>query len=131
MRFILPLRSTLGRVLIALLLASGFSFAQFVSEISSAELQRVKEVRVYGLQGASEDLIIRHLGVKPGEMVRPALLSEKVGMAIRSLWETKLFADVRVDVEYSEGGEELVLIVQVEEQPTLGSVEIVGNSGVA
>lgn len=124
-------RFSLISFLFPLLASYTLSHAQFVTELSTSEYQRLKEVQIYGLQGVTEDLVIRHLGLKPGDDVRPVLLSEKVGMAIRSLWESKLFSDVQVEIEYSEDGGEFTLIFKVEEQPTLSSVELVGQSALS
>ena len=76
----------------------------------------VKDIRVEGLQRTEPGTIFSYLPVKVGE----TMTEEKAQQAIRSLFATGFFRDVRLEVE---GG---VLVVLVEERPAIAQVDFSG-----
>jgi outer membrane protein insertion porin family len=76
----------------------------------------VRDIRVEGLQRTDPGTVFNYLGVKVGDRFDAAAASK----AIKTLFETGFFRDVRVETQ--DG----VLIVTVVERPTLASISIVG-----
>ncbi len=77
----------------------------------------VRDIRVEGLQRTEPGTIFGYLPVKVGER----MTEEAAAQAIRALYATGFFTDVRLEV----AGE--VLIVTVQERPAIASVEISGS----
>ena len=77
----------------------------------------VRDIRVEGLQRVEPGTVFASLPVRVGETYN----DEKGAAAIRSLFGLGLFNDVRLEVQ----GDVLVVIVQ--ERPTVASVEFAGN----
>ena len=76
----------------------------------------VKDIRVEGLQRVEPGTIFSYLPVRVGE----TFTDDKGADAIRALYNTGFFKDVKVE---SDGQ---VLVVRVEERPTLASVDFTG-----
>jgi outer membrane protein insertion porin family len=76
----------------------------------------VKDIRVEGIQRTEAGTIFSYLPVRVGE----TLTEEKAGAALRSLYATGFFRDVRLE---SENG---VLVVVVEERPAIAQIDFVG-----
>ena len=96
-----------GCALLALCIgAFGQSFAPFV----------VKDIRVEGLQRTEAGTVFSYLPVKVGER----LTTEKAQEAIRALYATGFFKDVRLEVQGD------VLIVYVEERPAIAQITFSG-----
>ena len=77
----------------------------------------VKDIRVEGLERISAGTVFNYLPLKVGDQ----FTQSKSVAAIRALFKTGFFKDVRLE----RRGE--VLVVQVEERPSISSVEIKGN----
>ena len=108
-RFSLP---TFPRHLIAvaaLALCSGYTHA--------AEPFTVKDIRVEGIQRTEAGTVFSYLPVRVGE----TFTDEKGSTAIKALYATGFFKDVRIEVEGD------VLVVFVEERPAIASVEFTGT----
>jgi outer membrane protein insertion porin family len=86
--------------------AAAQSFAPFV----------VKDIRVEGLQRTEPGTIFSYLPVKVGETMN----EEKAQAALRALYATGFFSDVRLEVE---GG---VLVVFVQERPAVAQIDFSG-----
>jgi outer membrane protein insertion porin family len=86
--------------------ALGQSFRSFV----------VKDIRVEGLQRTEPGTVFSYLPVKVGE----TMTEEKAQQALRALFATGFFRDVRLEVEND------VLVVLVEERPAIAQVDFVG-----
>ena len=86
--------------------AFGQSFAPFV----------VKDIRVEGLQRTEAGTVFSYLPVKVGE----TMTEEKAQQALRALFATGFFRDVRLEVENN------VLVVLVEERPAIAQIDFVG-----
>ncbi|WP_047393791.1 MULTISPECIES: outer membrane protein assembly factor BamA [Chitinibacter] len=76
----------------------------------------VRDIRVEGLQRTDAGTVFNYLGVKVGERFDDAKASE----AIRSLFATGFFDDVRIEAEQD------VLVVTVDERPTISQINING-----
>jgi outer membrane protein insertion porin family len=77
----------------------------------------VRDIRVEGLQRVEPGTIFASLPFRVGDMYN----DERGSAAIRALFDLGLFKDVRIDVEGD------VLVVIVEERPTIAEVEFVGT----
>jgi outer membrane protein insertion porin family len=76
----------------------------------------VKDIRVEGLQRTEPGTVFSYLPVKVGETMNSA----KARAALRALYATGFFADVRLDVDNQ------VLVVQVRERPAVAQIDFSG-----
>src|SRR4051812_25668824 len=76
----------------------------------------VKDIRIEGIQRIEAGTVFSYLPVKVGEQ----FTEEKASQAIRTLFATGFFRDVRVEVEGD------VLVVVVEERPAIASIAFSG-----
>src|SRR3989304_4988441 len=76
----------------------------------------VKDIRVEGLQRTEPGTVFSYLPVKVGE----TMTEEKAQQAIRALFATGFFRDVRLEVEND------VLVVLVDERPAIARVDFSG-----
>src|SRR5436190_14598180 len=76
----------------------------------------VKDIRVEGIQRTDAGTIFSYLPVKVGETID----DEKASAAIRALYATGFFRDVRLEAQ--DG----VLIVSLLERPTISAIEVTG-----
>lgn len=76
----------------------------------------VRDIRVEGLQRTEPGTIFGYLPVKVGE----TMTEDRAAQAIRALYATGFFTDVRLEVD---GG---VLVVTVQERPAIAQIDIVG-----
>ncbi len=76
----------------------------------------VKDIRIEGIQRTEAGTIFSYMPVKVGE----TMTDDKAAQAIRSLYATGFFKDVSLEVD---GG---VLIVVVQERPSVAQIDIVG-----
>ena len=77
----------------------------------------VRDIRVEGVQRTEAGTIFSYLPVKVGERVDDARLSQ----AVKALYATGFFRDVRLEREGD------VLVVAVQERPTISALSFVGN----
>jgi outer membrane protein insertion porin family len=108
-----PPRTRLRRLARALAIAGVVSVATIAI---AQESFVVRDIRVEGLQRTDPGTVFNYLGVKVGDRFDAAAASK----AIKTLFETGFFKDVRVEAQ--EG----VLIVTVVERPTVASIDVVG-----
>src|SRR5215471_6243775 len=76
----------------------------------------VKDIRVEGVQRTDAGTVFNYLPIKVGDRVD----NEKASEAVKALYATGFFRDVRLDVEGD------VLVVVVQERPTISQIDIVG-----
>ena len=76
----------------------------------------VRDIRVEGLQRIEAGTVFSYLPIKVGDTLEPTRAQE----AIRALYATGFFRDVRLEVEGS------VLVVFIEERPAIASIEFSG-----
>ncbi|MFN9771696.1 MAG: outer membrane protein assembly factor BamA [Burkholderiales bacterium] len=76
----------------------------------------VRDIRLVGVQRVEPGTVFGYLPVKVGERID----DQRAAQSIRALYATGLFNDVRLEVEND------VLVVYLEERPSIASVEISG-----
>src|ERR1700716_3373250 len=76
----------------------------------------VKDIRVEGLQRTEPGTVFSYLPVKVGEIMN----EEKAQAALRALYATGFFKDVRLEVEND------ILVVYVEERPAIAQIDFSG-----
>jgi outer membrane protein insertion porin family len=109
-RCLSPLRKASRAVItLAVLLAAqlAFAFEPFV----------VRDIRIEGAQRTEPGTIFGYLPVKVGE----TMTDEKAAQAVRALYSSGFFKDVKLEVEGN------VLVVFLEERPAIASVSITGT----
>jgi outer membrane protein insertion porin family len=77
----------------------------------------VRDIRVEGVQRTEAGTIFNYLPIKVGDRVT----DEKISDAVKALYATGFFRDVRLEAQGD------VLIVAVQERPTISSISYVGN----
>ncbi|MFC3108851.1 outer membrane protein assembly factor BamA [Undibacterium arcticum] len=91
-------------------------FALCTAPALAIEPFKVKDIRVEGIQRTEAGTVFSYLPVRVGE----TFTDEKSVTAIKALYATGFFKDVRIEVE--DG----VLVVLVEERPTISTVDFSG-----
>ncbi|HWS12560.1 MAG TPA: outer membrane protein assembly factor BamA [Rhodocyclaceae bacterium] len=97
-------------------LVSGLLCALFSSAAWAFQPFVVKDIRIEGIQRTEAGTVFSYLPVKVGD----TLTDEKASEAIKALFATGFFKDVRIEIE---GG---VLVVVVEERPAISQIDFVG-----
>ncbi|WP_308920504.1 outer membrane protein assembly factor BamA [Janthinobacterium sp. J1-1] len=100
-------RSLIGAAVLALCSGHALAVAPFV----------VKDIRVEGIQRTEAGTVFAYLPVKVGE----TFTDEKSIAAIKALYATSMFKDVRLEADGD------VLVVLVEERPAIAAVEFTGT----
>ena len=94
----------------------------------NAEIQNstyvLKDIVVDGVKKYSTAQIYRFTGLNKGELVE--IPGQKIGNAIKKLWETKSFSEVEVYVQSVEG-QNVVLKFHLEDLKDLGEVKFTGR----
>src|SRR5437868_1087778 len=83
----------------------------------AAEPFVVRDIRVEGVQRTEAGTIFSYLPIKVGDRVD----DEKIAQAVKALYATGFFRDVRLEAQGD------VLVVVVQERPTISSITFVGN----
>ncbi len=91
-------------------------FSAFASQALAVDPFTVKDIRVEGIQRTEAGTVFSYLPVRVGE----TFTDEKAAAAIKALYATGFFKDVRIEVEGD------VLVVAVEERPAIASVDFTG-----
>jgi outer membrane protein insertion porin family len=99
-----------------LLVAAAWAFATTGAALA-VERFVVKDIRVEGLQRLSAGTVFNYLPIKVGETID----EERSGEAVRALFKTGFFKDVRIAREGD------VLVVDVSERPAIGEIAFSGN----
>lgn len=107
----------LTRRLLALALASALAVPAGAQPVDPFT---VSDIRIDGLQRISAGTVFTYLPVERGDM----LDSARAGEAIRALYKTGFFEDVRLD---QQGG---ILVVTVTERPAINKLTITGNKDI-
>ncbi len=95
---------------------AGMIFLLGTSAAWAIEPFTVKDIRVEGIQRTEAGTVFSYLPIKVGETMD----SEQAASAIHALYATGFFKDVRLKVDQG------VLIVQVQERPSIASIEVNG-----
>lgn len=93
------------------------AFALCSGHVLAADPFTVKDIRVEGIQRTEAGTVFSYLPVRVGE----TFTDDKGAAAIKALYATGFFKDVRIEVEGD------VLVVFVEERPAIASVEFTGT----
>ena len=97
-------------------LIAGLVAALFAASASAFDPFTVKDIRIEGIQRTEAGTVFSYLPVKVGD----TMTDEKATQAVKSLFATGFFKDVRLEIE---GG---VLVVVLEERPAVASLEFTG-----
>lgn len=97
-------------------IVAGVVAALFVSGASAFEPFTVKDIRIDGIQRTEAGTVFSYLPVKVGD----TMTDEKAAAAIKALFATGFFKDVRIEID---GG---VLVVALEERPAIAQIDFVG-----
>ena len=89
----------------------------FLSTSMAAEPFVVQEIKLEGLQRISAGTVFNYLPIKVGDRVD----AKRTGDALRALYKTGFFRDVRIEKE----GDALVIFLH--ERPSIASIEFTGN----
>jgi outer membrane protein insertion porin family len=89
----------------------------YAGSVIALEPFQVKDIRVEGIQRTEAGTVFSHLPVKVGEIMDDDLASQ----AIKSLYNTGFFKDVRIEAEND------VLIVTVQERAAIAQIDFSGN----
>ena len=92
-------------------------FSALAAQASAIEPFTVKDIRVEGIQRTEAGTVFSYLPVRVGDTFN----DEKAAAAIKALYATGFFKDVRIEAEGD------VLVVAVEERPAIASVEFSGT----
>jgi outer membrane protein insertion porin family len=105
-------------------LSSWFAFlvvllvwARFAPPAFAFEPFTVRDIRVEGVQRTDAGTVFNYLPIKVGDRVD----DEKASAAVKALYATGFFRDVRLEAEGN------VLVVIVQERPTISQIDIVGT----
>ncbi len=93
------------------------SLALMVSTVWAVSPFTVRDIRIEGLQRVESGTVFVSLPVRVGDVYN----DEKGSAAIRALFDLGLFKDVRIEVSGD------VLVIVVEERPTIATVDFVGT----
>lgn len=93
------------------------AFALCTGHALAVEPFTVKDIRVEGIQRTEAGTVFSYLPVRVGDMYT----DEKGASAIKALYATGFFKDVRIEVEGD------VLVVMLEERPAIASVDFSGT----
>lgn len=99
-------KKILAGVVSALLARAVFAFEPF----------EIKDIRVEGIQRTEAGTVFSYLPVKIGDTIN----DEKVASAIKALFATGFFKDVRLEIDGQ------VLVVVLEERPAIATLDFVG-----
>jgi len=99
-------KKLLAGLVVALLAHSVFAFDPF----------QIKDIRVEGIQRTEAGTVFSYLPVKVGD----TMTDEKAAAAIKALFATGFFKDVRLEIDRE------VLVVVLEERPAIASLEFTG-----
>ena len=88
----------------------------FALPAAAFESFTVQDIRVEGIQRTEAGTIFSYLPLKVGE----TLTEEKAAQAIKALYATGFFKDVRIEAEGN------VMVVVVQERPAIAQIDFVG-----
>ena len=97
-------------------LLAGLIATLFVSGAYAFEPFTVTDIRVDGIQRTEAGTVFSYLPVKVGE----TMTDEKAAQAIKALFATGFFKDVRIEIDAG------VVIIAVEERPAIAQIDFVG-----
>ena len=99
------------------LVSSTLVFALFSQQALALEPFVIKDIRVEGLQRTEAGTIFTYLPVQAGDVMS----DEKATQAIKSLYNTGFFKDVRIEADGD------ILVVTVQERSAIAKIDFSGN----
>ena len=112
----MPVEASPCRRVVPVLAAALWALLQAASALAFDPFT-VRDIRVEGVQRTEAGTIFSYLPIKVGERVD----DEKVAQAVKALYATGFFRDVRIEAQGD------ILVVTVSERPTISSLTFVGN----
>ena len=97
-------------------LLAGLMAALFASGAAAMEPFTVQDIRVEGIQRVEAGTVFSYLSIKVGD----TMTDEMAAQAIKTLFATGFFKDVRIEVERG------VVIIVLEERPAIAQIDFVG-----
>lgn len=97
-------------------LLAGLIAALFAGGALAFDPFQVQDIRIEGIQRTEAGTVFSYLPVKVGD----TMTDEKASQAIKALFATGFFKDVRIEVDGK------VLVVTVQERPAIASIDFVG-----
>lgn len=97
-------------------LLAGVIGALFASAAFALDPFTVKDIRVEGIQRTEAGTVFSYLPIKVGDR----MTDEKAAQAIKSLFATGFFKDVRIEIDGD------VVVVVIEERPAIAKIDFVG-----
>lgn len=97
-------------------LLAGIIASLFVTGASAFEPFTVQDIRVEGIQRTEAGTVFSYLPVKVGE----TMTDEKAAQAIKALFATGFFKDVRIEIDSG------VIVIVIEERPAIAQIDFVG-----
>ena len=98
-------------------LASLHAAPALAQSASSASSFTVSDIRVDGLQRIGAGTVFTYLPIERGDTIDSA----RIGDAMRALYKTGFFEDIRLDREGS------ILVISVTERPAINTLKLSGN----
>ena len=83
---------------------------------------KLKDINVEGNQVTSENMVLYTAGLQAGQEV----LSEDFRRAVKRLWELGVFSNIQIHFD-GETPDGILITIEVEESPVLGTVKFQGN----
>ncbi|MEO6519539.1 MAG: POTRA domain-containing protein, partial [Pseudoxanthomonas sp.] len=116
-----------NRRLLALALASAIALPAWaqttepgLTTAASTSAFTATDIRIDGLQRISAGTVLTYLPIERGDVVDPG----KTGDAIRALYKTGFFEDVKLDRQGD------ILVITVTERPAINKLTLVGNKDI-
>jgi outer membrane protein insertion porin family len=113
-------RTSLQRKKLSLVIAALFVQAFAVDVAMAFTPFVVKDIRVEGVQRTEPGTVFGYLPVKVGDR----MTDEKAAEAVKALFATGFFKDVRVEVDKD------VLVIYLEERPAIATVDVTGSKDI-
>ncbi|MCF0217078.1 MAG: BamA/TamA family outer membrane protein [Fibrobacteraceae bacterium] len=120
------------RLIFAVLALVGLAQAQMLDVSDNFMVEnKIHKIRVEGNLNMDERSVRSRIGIRDGQSYAPSALSDKVQKAVVSLYESGLFDDVSVWMDYVGDGSEVDLIFRIKELPALDTAIIDGCDDIA
>ena len=84
---------------------------------------KLKDINVEGNQATSENMVLYTAGLQAGQ---ENVLSEDFRRAVKRLWELGVFSNIQIHFD-GETPDGILITIEVEESPVLGTVKFQGN----
>ena len=97
-------------------LLAGLMATFFASGVAAMEPFTVKDIRLEGIQRVEAGTVFSYLPVKVGD----TMTDDKAAQAIKALFATGFFKDVRIEIDRG------VVIVVLAERPAIAQIDFVG-----